>query len=150
MAKVPINEAAVRLGISLDVARSRVKKGQLPAEKIRNRWYVELDNLSPLHLDGSSSPGSHLDGAHDAPSQHLDGSGVPWREYVETLQHELTFLRDELERRSEELRRKDIIIADLARRPLELPPATPAPSGQRDTATPPQPRTWWKRLFGLA
>ncbi len=162
--KVPINEAAQRLGISLDVARKRVKRGTLPAEKIDGRWYVELDRLDG-ELDGASPPtgatapvqpsasqiaeqldelaeASHaasqglatLDEAKQAGRQEAEAELSALRDHVVSLRDEVGFLRGELETRAEELRRKDILLSEFARRPLELP--APAPE--------PPPRPWWK------
>ena len=162
--KVPINEAAQRLGISLDVARKRVKRGTLPAEKVDGRWYVELDGLDSA-LAGASQPGdtaasvqpttsqladqldelaeaSHaasqglatLEEAKQAGRQEMEAELTALRDHVVSLRDEVGFLRSELETRAEELRRKDILLSEFARRPLELP--APAPS--------PPPRPWWK------
>jgi len=87
---------------------------------------------------------------------------------IEHLDSEVAFLRRELENRTEEIRRRDTIIAQLTQRIPELPAREPSPSdtpeatggpetageGGPGTQTPPEPQPapervpWWRRVLG--
>jgi len=90
---------------------------------------------------------------------------------LEDMREQVAFLRHELDQRTEEIRRRDTIIAQLAQRIPELPagepssppseatagggPETPSDASQvRGKGTPPEaetpaePRPWWRRMFG--
>jgi excisionase family DNA binding protein len=163
---ITVQEAARRLGVKEDAIRKRMQRGTLKHEKdpTDGRVYVYLDTTQ----DGSQD--TSQDTAEDASYDAL----------VETLSDQVSYLkaviqtRDrELEARTEELRRKDHIIAALTERIPELEPASetrkaPERAGETsDTAEPrstteeqqeptsqaqasPQEeqRSWWRRMFG--
>ena len=141
---LPIAEAAKVLGMSAAAVRKRVKRGSLPAHKGEDGlWYVHVDQVDPESLP--SQP------AHqDAAQGRVNTEATP---LVAQLQQEnarlWAKLRAERESRGEELRRKDIMLAefarhlaDLNRRLPELPATTSTPE--------PSPRTWWQRLWSGA
>ncbi len=142
-ATLPIREAATLLGLSLDQARKQVQRGTLPAEKIGNRWYIrltdaQLPRASETVSDGSETPVSPVS----------DREVAVLRELIGTLQGELSFLHGELSARTQELRRKDHIIAALTERLPQLSAATHDGNGAvPSSAAPSRARTkraWWK------
>lgn len=160
--RVPISEAAEILGISLDTARKQVQRGSLLAEKVKNRWYVLLDDTVVQDLSQTVSASSQT-----TPEQVLDvleaseadkREIVVLREFLTAKQEEVEFLRAELSARTEELRRKDHIIADLTTSLPRLPqeaivvrtaPAQPAasPVDRFTMSEPESERPWWQRLI---
>ncbi len=144
---VPLADAADQLGVSIDLLRKRAQRGKVAAYKQDRKWFVVLPQPDSVSRNGASS---YQDTSRTAQpdASYLAGKLAVTEELVATLRAEVDHLRTELGDRTEELRRKDFIIADLARRPLELPSATPASSAQQASAPPPQYRTWWQRLFG--
>jgi predicted ArsR family transcriptional regulator len=107
-------DAAAQLGISPDAARKRLERGTIQGEKRSGRWvvYLEPDATASAHQDATWMP-------VDAGDDGFVADAV--RELVETLRSENRFLRDELANRSEEIRRRDHIIAGLVERVRELP-----------------------------
>jgi predicted ArsR family transcriptional regulator len=158
-----VQEAARRLGVKEDAIRKRMQRGTLKHEKdpTDGRVYVYLDTTQ----DGSQD--TSQDTAEDASYDAL----------VETLSDQVSYLkaviqtRDrELEARTEELRRKDHIIAALTERIPELEPASEkrkspestartsdtaesrsAPEEQQKQTSHSQEerRSWWRRFFGI-
>ncbi len=136
-ATLPIREAAIILGLSLDQARKQVQRGTLPAEKIGHRWHIHLsdDQLpksSETVSDASETP------APPVPDREL----AALRELIGTLHGELSFLHGELSARTEELRRKDHIIAALTERVPQLRATTPSGNGST--------RCWRPRRWALS
>ncbi len=157
---ITVQEAARRLGVKEDAIRKRMQRGTLKHEKdpTDGRVYVHLDETQ----DGSQDTAQ--DTSEDASYDAL----------VETLHDQVSYLkaviqtRDrELEARTEELRRKDHIIAALTERIPELeaprePRESPESAGETpetsDTAEPrsateeqqeqASQRSWWRRMFG--
>ncbi len=69
---------------------------------------------------------------------------------IDALATQVSFLQRELEARTEELRRKDYIIADLTRRIPELPAnitSTPQPESAPEHPITDSQR-WWQRIAG--
>ena len=156
---VPVAEAAARLGLSEHAVRKRIQRGMLPAVKDgAGRWLVVLDPLdtsSSTPETPSKTTGTPVEDTSHVPQD--GGAESVYRELVDTLRAEVDFLRGELSARTEELRRKDHIIAGLTSRIPELPAgqdaaqASPAPPGATErpkpaTDTPPP---WWRRVWWL-
>ena len=154
--KLTVQEAADVLETSVDAIRQRIKRGKLeradPDDPADNRVYVWLD-------------GDHTETRHEV---KVDGS--PNSEaLVESLQDQVEYLRDQLEREREANREnRRLLAAALERIPpqLEAPREAPAeaqesPESPGPTRTPteanegpqaasehPQERSWWQRMFG--
>ena len=145
--RVHLSEAAELLGVSKDAVRMRVKRGTLRSEKGENgRVYVWV-NINP---DGDPN---------DVRPQGEVEAGEAWRELIDELRDRVRSLEDA----NRENRR---IIAALTQRIPELPSASseePSESPQTDVSPgptrtptdagegpqePPQPRPWWRRVFG--
>jgi hypothetical protein len=144
--KLDVKQAAQVLGISTDAVHKRVKRGTLEAEKDEDgRVLVWIDSE-----DNGYSSSSQV--VHPLLLTHLES--------------ENEFLRQELERRAEELSEMRRIIAALVQRVPELEPAkqqepTPRPREYPETASEStgtgtdqsneqeqQERSWWQKLFG--
>ena len=126
--QVDIATAAARLGMSLDGVRKRIKRGQLQGGKVDKRWYVVLpveQTTSTGSLDGLDKPPRQLDRQVDTAERTRDSAEDSASQNVQKLaailEEEIVFLRRELEARTEELRRKDHIIAALTQRLAPLP-----------------------------
>lgn len=161
--RVTIQAAARRLGVKEDAIRKRVQRGSIEHEKGEDgRIYVHLSATQDTSQDATQ------DMSQDASEDRL----------VEALQDQVEYLRGvievrdrELEARTEEIRRRDVIISQLAQRIPELPPAEreekipeahesadSSPEGeearteqadlQASSQHPQeQKQSWWKRIF---
>ncbi len=106
MPQAGLGEAAKRFGISKEALRKRILRGTIQADKDpAGRWLIDVDETEDT---GETGPGSGMD---------RDPEPV-----AAALKDEISFLRRELETRTEELRRKDSIIMALTQRLPELPP----------------------------
>jgi hypothetical protein len=104
---VPLAEGARRLGLAHDTARKHLSAGTLRGEKRQGRWWVWV-------------PMPDASGTNPAPSGTMPDA------VVARLESEVTFLRSELESRTEEIRRRDHIIAGLVESMRALPPGEDA------------------------
>lgn len=132
-AGIPISEAAVRLGVSENAVRKRIRRKSLQAYKVDDRWYVVLDGLANDQAGDQAATTSHDQAAARPAGQ--DGH----RELVDQLKGEVAFLRGQIEIKDRDLvekdeqirawideaKRKDMMIAHLQERIVELPPGTP-------------------------
>ena len=148
-----VQEAARRLGVKEDAIRKRLQRGTLKHEKDPNdgRVYVYLDTTQDGSQDTSQDTAE--DASYDALVEVLYDQVSYLKAVIQTRDHEL-------EARTEELRRKDHIIAALTERIPELEaPASEAaePRGSPETASEgpggvedrgEEERSWWRRLFG--
>lgn len=168
--KVTLQEAARILGMSEGAVRKRVKRGTLSHEKDKDgRIYIYLDARVDEGIDG---------GADD----RVDGVPHPnTTTLISELQARVEFLEDELddwkrivatrdqelETRAEELRRKDMFIAQLHQTMGELTKRIPELEPTRETAPEPsespldaseesargettpdtERRSWWRRML---
>ena len=183
---LPIAEAARALGMTTSAVRQRVKRGSFPAVKGEDGcWRVLVDQAQRV-LSGDpgtshgSAPGS-TNGtthgtSHGSPNGaiqdtnraaeatiHLVTQGRPTVNpdpLVDQLRDENAFLRAELKRvgeeRAEELRRKDVILSQLAQslgevsnRLEALPQATTSAIREAEIIAPEPAASWWRRLLQL-
>ena len=126
-AGLPLAEAARRLGVTENALRKRAQRGSVPAAKgADGLWYVFIDIPDGQAIDQAT------EGGHDqANGQAVDqATAGPDRtdELIASLRAEVGFLRGELTARSEELRRKDHIIAGFVERLPELPAGGDGPT----------------------
>jgi hypothetical protein len=127
-----IQEAAAKLGIAPEAVRKRLKRGSLEGYKADGRWLVILPD--------QDADWTRVDSVQDAGMTRPDnGQDATTRELIDALKAEVTFLRRELETRTEahgeEVRRKDHIIAAFTQRIPELPPPRETREHKR--------RWWW-------
>lgn len=121
MQEVTIQEAANRLGMSMDSIRRRISRGELKARKVKTahgvRYLVELpDDLPPP--------------AGDSPQSHSSSLGE-----VEALRKTVSLLETELESRRREVEQLHIL---LQRSQALLPMPRPEPWWRRMFAKPKQ------------
>ena len=154
--KLTVQEAADVLETSVDAIRQRIKRGKLeraePDDPTDNRVYVWLDD-------------DHTETRHEV---KVDGASDS-EALVESLQDQVEYLRDQLEREREANREnRRLLAAALERIPpqLEAPreapaeaqesPESPDPTripseaseGPQAASEHPQERSWWQRMFG--
>jgi hypothetical protein len=175
--RVPVKEAARILGTTVEGVRARIKRGTLAKEKDADGTvYVLLEGIpsDQPHPDADRTTDWAGDRTGLDPDQTLDDLLL-----VETLREEVALLRTELEdwkevvstrdreleARTEELKRRDLVVAqmnatisELARRLPELgapsePSEAPETPGEGAGGSPIPPdedhRSWWRRFFGL-
>jgi hypothetical protein len=151
--KVTVQEAAEALDTSVDAIRQRIKRGKLPRaepdDPDDNRVYVWLD-------------GNHAETRHHVEGEISANLGA----LVESLQDQVEYLREQLDREREANREnRRLLAAALERIPPQLE-APPEPPGASETAAGepegPEPRpstgeaqepvekrrSWWKRVVG--
>ena len=133
-----VHEAAVLLGLSVDAVRKRAERGSLKREKGPDGTvYIILDT-------DQSTPG------HDESSDESSTSQL-----VDSLQDQVRYLRQELDVRNDELRRKDHLLAAALERIPELetprepsePPLSSSDSSANGVPPEQEPRSWWQRIF---
>jgi hypothetical protein len=156
--KVTVQEAAEALDTSVDAIRQRIKRGKLPRaepdEPDDNRVYVWLD-------------GDHAEARHHVEGEASANLGA----LVESLQDQVEYLREHLDREREANREnRRLLAAALERIPPQLeapsePPGAPETAAEEpERAQPPRPgaqeearedserpqerRGWWQRMFG--
>ena len=162
--RVTVAEAAAALGISQDAVRKRIARGTIPHDRDEaGRVYVYLSPSETVHKTDQDS------GQDDATKTAQDA-------YIRSLEDQIAFLRQQLERR-------DAILLNLTERipeleaPRESPDTRPdVPSGARgspETASEgpgeawdtsrreaaerplteeeelPRRRSWWREFFGI-
>ncbi len=140
-----IGAASGRLGLSRDAIRKRIQRGTLISEKRDGRWFIQVDSDQDI-------AGQRPDVGQDA-NQDSDQAAL-----VASLNDQIAFLREELEARREEIRRRDVLVAqqqesisELASRVRALhagPESTESPETDASTRYAPDPhersqRPWW-------
>ena len=167
------------MGITTEAARQRVKRGTLPTERDSDgSVWVLLDTDNAATNDRTNAAHTRTNTrTDDRTNGEGTTDQALMAAHLDHLEREVEFLREELRRREEdhreetrrreedhreETRRKDHIIAAA----LERIPALEAPRDGHETATAEpdredprpatdgaqeaaQPRTWWRRWFGL-
>ena len=143
--RASVTEAAQVLGVTVDAIRKRVQRGTIPHQRDdAGRVWVLLEAAKSMQGTPTSTGRDESEHVHDTDQDMYQTEGQS--HLVESLEDQVGYLRGvietrdkELEARTEELRRKDHIIAALTERIPELEP--PASTEQRDvpnTAPAPQ------------
>lgn len=149
--RVTIQEAARRLGVKEPAIRKRIERGTLEKERGDDgRVYVYVD-VPPVE-EGDTGHDAGRDESHP----------VGYDALISSQERQIEFLQRELEHRTEEIRRRDVIISQLTQRIPELEPGAPGSAEQersvahqetangspRETETKePEPQSWWRRIF---
>jgi len=160
--RATVEEAARLLGVSVDAIRKRIERGTLESEKVSGTRYVFIDHAHTLGPDtnmaGHDSDMTRQDsGQDDDRTRHdSDMTGL-----LASMQDQIDLLKQELEDRKDEARRKDAILLTLAQRVPEL---EAAPESREFPQTPSEPqgngavhpedggaekRSWWRQFFGI-
>jgi excisionase family DNA binding protein len=158
---VTVEEAARLLDVSVDAVRKRIERGTLRSEKVGKTRYVFLDDVM-IQQDADRT--RQDSGPDDGRTQH----DTDMTALVASMQDQIDTLKQELEDRKEEARRKDAILMTMAQRipELEAPreaSASPEAREGHETASdgadkgkapseqqePSQRRSWLRAFFGL-
>ena len=177
-----LEAAAARLGLTTEAVRKRCKRGTLRGEKVNGYWVVYLDEVASAashHPDmASRRVDEQLDDRTEPAGQQPDANAAVYRELVDTLQSENARLWEQIQVKDQvlaekdeqirawidEAKRKDMLLAHLQERIVELPSSTPeshsdAPDNTQDKPEPrqepaapiysyriPEPATrpWWQ------
>jgi|SRR5215210_5042348 len=150
--RVTIQEAARRLGVKEPAIRKRIERGTLEKERAEDgRVYVYIDEPPMEDHDAGHDMG------HDA--SHPAGYDA----LINSQEQQIDFLQRELHDRTEEIRRRDVIISQLTQRIPELESVSePSDSHHSDSTMQETPvyqersngtqegaqRPWWRRVFG--
>jgi hypothetical protein len=149
-------EAGARLGLSPDAVRMRAKRGNLATVRIGGRPYV---------LWPQPAPAEHANEPRTERTAFANRSAVQGEpRLVAALEDRIASLERQLAERTEEIRRRDHIIAGFVERLPELPvgesmaqdaPGTHESSPQRGAVAveasdtrPSAWRRWWRRMTG--
>ncbi len=181
--RIDIGTFAARTGVTSDAIRKRIKRGELPATKIGGRWYVLWASPTGQAESGSGPdrcPDPNPDPSRLNPDSGPDGQNpavAAQRELIDTVRAENARLWQQIEVKDRELeakerqiqawieeaQRKDLLLAHLNERIIELPtlatkqqPPSDATTASREAANGASesspvssPRSWWQRLFNL-
>ena len=144
--RLTVAQAADRLGITQDAVRKRIARGTIRHDKDHEgRIFVYLDTFE-------RESKTNQDNDQDGESKTV--SDADQDKYTRSLEDQIEFLRQELER-------KDAIIMSLTHRIPELEATTEQREGHVTASeepdkgtTPPeqepsQRRSWWRSFFGL-
>ena len=122
--RVDLQTAAELLGISSDAVRKRAKRGKMSYEiGADGKLYVWVDDGETTDYPSGESP--------------VGGQGNR-DELLEEMRGQIAFLRRELEARTEEARRKDHIIMQMAQRVPELEAPRDEPRETQSAAATPE------------
>ncbi len=147
--RVPIREAAARLGVSPDTIRRRLKSGELAGHREQTpqgfTWLVEV----PFTIEPPPRPDVPLEAPQAPPAAAPDQeqTTAPAAE-VRRLEQLVDVLQAELEARRREVEQLHIVLSQQARAlalpaPQDIPPpATEAPRRPPRQDGP----SWWQRL----
>src|SRR4051794_35277610 len=112
-----VAEAAAHLGVTPDAVRRRLHRGTLAGEKTSDgQWRVSLPEQTPGHDPGDRQDTARTPSGPDSAtvrSPLADEIVAGYEARIREMGADLTFLRAELESRTEEIRRRDHIIAGL-------------------------------------
>ncbi len=166
--RVTIQEAARRLGVKDDAIRKRIQRGSLEHDKDPDgRVYVYLDASHDMSQDTWREATRYATWDETQDTTQDTTQDASYAALTEALQEQVQYLRSvietrdkELEARTEELLRRDHIIARLTERiPALEPSSEPRDSSETsseasgnggvpiDTQEPAQRRSWLYRFF---
>ena len=127
--RASVREAAELLGTTVDAIRKRVQRRTIPYEK-------DSDGRVWIVLDAVQDPAGH---GQDTGRPQSDSSALT-PELVEELRRTNALLREVINTRDEEIRRRDTIIMNMTEAMKALnPPASEEPSETRESPESPDP-----------
>jgi len=155
-----MREAGDLLGLTANAIRQRIRRGSLTALKVDGIWRVDV--TAPVGDQGTAGPQPgpkpppYDQGAvPSTPTTHTTGAAtdhpgpVGQDELIEQLRSEVEHLRHELEVRTREIERRDVIIMNLSDSLKALPASFETQQAESPGAlvgapeTQPQ-RAWWR------
>jgi hypothetical protein len=145
--RLTLREASDRSGIPLDALRKRVYRGNIPAAKVDGAYTIlETDLVAIVGANGHTPPVDRTLGetvgetvlgrGSDTGEAMSDGLAL---DYIASLKDEIAFLRRELETRTDELQRRDVLLREALQRVPQLAAGETARSsdtGPVDSARP--------------
>ena len=157
--RVTVEEAAKILDVTVDAVRKRIERGTLRSEKVGKTRYVLVDDFMTQH----DTDRTRQDSGQDSDRTNHDSDMAA---LLASMQDQIDTLKQELEDRKEEARRKDAILMTMAQRIPELEAPSETQESPRTTSeepysthAPPVPetpvpdaphkRSWWRAFFGL-
>ena len=107
-----IREASALLGISERAVQMQAKSGKLLSRKSGGRWQVQIltQNEAQNETNESASRSENEETKQFRENETKNESAL-----IEQMQSEIVFLRSELERRNEDVRRRDIADGEMRR-----------------------------------
>jgi hypothetical protein len=126
--RLTLREASDRSGIPLDALRKRVYRGNIPAAKVDGAYTIlETDLVAIVGANGHTPPVDRTLGetvgetvlgrGSDTGEAMSDGLAL---DYIASLKDEVAFLRRELETRTDELQRRDVLLREALQRVPQL------------------------------
>ena len=150
--EVDTTEAARRLGVHIETVRRAVRRGDLPARRVRQAgrpvWLVTLDALDAFHAQGASRVDNSHTAARGAASRvgNSRGGVDNSRATVDALCAHVVDLQDQVARLRVDL---DAARSEVAARSADVGRLVEALAALTTTALPkPAPRPWWRALIG--
>jgi hypothetical protein len=132
---VSIAQAAKILGITEDAVRKRVRRGEIKAKKVDNKWQLLLDGIETGKTDQEGTPRTTKNGLEngiDTLIWQLQGEVVFLRSQLSIKDQQLAAKDQQITERDrdietwrEQVRYKDLLIARLEDRLIQLPPPEP-------------------------
>ncbi len=151
--RLTVEEAANLLDVTVDAVRKRIERGTLRSEKVGKTRYVLLDDVLTQH----DPDRTYQDTGQDTNRTQHDSDMTA---LLASMQDQIATLKQELEDRKEEARRKDAILMTMAQRIPELEaPWESRGSSVTDAGEPERGETragaerpeesvsWWRRFF---
>jgi excisionase family DNA binding protein len=152
--RVTVEEAAKLLGLSGNAVRKRLERGSLRSEKVDGIRYVLFESDMSQHATDMPRHAEHM-------SNGMPGDIALMQEHLDSMNEQVEYLKMVIEKRDEEIRRKDhLLAAALERIPAIEPPAEAPPEGREEpeSASPEmegvespiveeKPVSWWRKLF---
>jgi hypothetical protein len=171
--RVTVAEAAEILGITAEAVRTRIKRGRLDSIKEPPDRTGTVFVLLPTDLTGPNTDPAMKGQDQTTDQTHPQPLLEAKDETIEELRDRVASLERQLDARQEEIRRRDILLANLVERVPQLEaPSEPreSPATSDPTRTPPdtsggahgatehregqesqvggEPRSIWRRIFG--
>lgn len=150
---VPVRDAALALGISVDAVRARVRRGSLPAIKVEGEWQVEVPRNLPATVatDGDQVTPDQTDRDH-AVASAVDLS--PLVELISRQAKELADLREAATVWQLRARQAEDKVLALTAGPVATDPhpdtSSDAPGASLShDVEPTRLVAWWRRLVGV-
>jgi hypothetical protein len=144
--RVPIPEAARRLGVSIPTVKRRLKRGELAGVQEPTRggfkWFIDLEPVESPEPPGEPPPEDSREDSREPPVSPLAVQRAQeMAEYTERL---LAPWRTIVQQQAEEI---GALKAQLAAATATAPPPETASAPPAEGRTG---RSWWARLWGLS
>jgi excisionase family DNA binding protein len=120
-AYISTTEAAIRLGISEDAVRKRIKIGSLSGKKVGKKWLVSLESLQKPSRNGHAADTDLLIQQLREDVSFLKEQLVATNHQLSEKDEQLRALLADLEGWREQVRYKELQLAQAQDRLLELP-----------------------------